>query len=131
MFMRSSMEKDLHILEDALQSLKIFYVSDDWRELQSRIIILQLQQRFEDAVLTVTQNDQLRRIPARDLARKFTPNGAAGAGDEHTPSAQRFANHFLVDASRFPAQEVSDVDLAQAAYADLAADQFIDSGHCP
>ena len=58
---------------------------------------LQFEQGFEDAVLAVAQQDQLRGTPAGDLAAQFAADRAAGAGDQHHLAAQGAADQFFVE----------------------------------
>ena len=67
--------------------------------------------------------------PAGDLAAQLPADRAARAGDQHPAPCQAIAQSGIVDTRWLAAQQVGDLDLAQAADIDLAANQFIDAGH--
>ena len=76
----------------------------------------------------MTEQDQLGRPGAQDLAAEFAANGAAAAGDEHALAGQQLAHRPRFRADGVAAQEVLQADVAHLLEADGAVEQLVKTG---
>ena len=108
MLVRRSVENDLRFFlgEDSLQTRQIADIGDDGSQREGGVIRFQFQQRLEDAVFAMPQQNQLRRIPARRLTAEFPADGAARARDQNPLPRQRLADAAVVQMRGFPPQQV-------------------------
>ena len=83
---------------------------------------------LEDAVLAVSQQDQLAGTQARDLSANLAPDRAPGTGDEHRHTIDQVRNRALVRLDRWPAQQVLDLDISQLIDIHLAGEIVVDPG---
>src|SRR5687767_3817248 len=118
------------LLENASQPFCIAYICDHRREQQVWIILTEFEKNFEDAVFSMTQQNKLRGITARNLPAQLTSDGASGTSDKHTFSFKRRTDCLIVDMYMLAAQKVGDIHFAQTVDAHPAADQFINTRHC-
>src|SRR5690606_24665904 len=81
-----------------------------------------------DAVLAVPEQDQVGRLEAADLPHELGADRAAGARDHDALAAEVAEDAVRVEPDRRPAEEVVDVDLADAAQVDLAGDDLVHAG---
>jgi len=86
MFMRGCMKNDIgtKIGKDSVQTIPVTYISDHALDSQSWKMTIQLSSNRENAVLSMTQQNQTRRIVRRDLSTKFRANRAAGSGYDYS-----------------------------------------------
>src|SRR3990172_5911660 len=71
----------------------------------------------------------LGRAPAGDRAAHLQPDRSTGAGDQNAFARQAATHRLIVDGRRFTAQQVTDLDVPQAADADLASQELVDPRH--
>ena len=83
---------------------------------------------LEDAVLAVAQQHELGRLVAEDLPAQLGADGAAGAGDQHALAAASARALGRVGLHRVAPEQVLDLDVAQLADAEFAAQQLVHAG---
>ena len=109
-------EDDLRpeVIEDGSYPARIADIGNDRQERQAVAVLRQVHHRLEYAVLTVAKQRQLGRPPASHLPAQFQADRPSGAGDQNAFPGQRLADCLVVDMGRLAAQQVTDLDLAQA-----------------
>src|SRR5690606_17348516 len=80
------------------------------------------------AVLTVTEEDQVVGVEAADLPHQLGADRAAGARDHHALAAQVAEDAADVELHGLTAEEVVDVDLADAAQVDATGKHLVHAG---
>ena len=105
-------------------------VGDDRFDPDVRKGLAQLDPRIEDAVFAVPEQHDARGTDVGDLAAQFEADRASGAADEDRPPLKIVAD-VRAALHRRPSQQIGDVDLPQAADADVAVEQLEHARHHP
>src|SRR6266545_7128525 len=121
MLMSRGVKDDLRLMwtKHLAETLCIAYIGDDWGNQEVRVIFVQFEKNFKNAVLAVTEQNKFCWIAACDLAAKLTPDRTPSARNQNAFCSKRCSNGFIIHTHRFPAQKIVDIHFAQTIDADL------------
>ena len=125
-------------VEDQLRSVGIQHIvhaggvpdgADEGHQIQVGITPLELHLDVVGVVLVDVEDDELLGVGLGDLAAQLAADAAAAAGDHDHLAGDEIQDLVQIDLDGVPAQQVLDIDLAQAADGDITVDQLVDAGH--
>jgi hypothetical protein len=92
-------------VENALDARLISDVGDHRMHRQVAVVLFQLEQGLEDAVFAMTEQRQLGRPPARDLAAQLEADRPARPGHQNALPGQASTDGLVVDGGRLAATQ--------------------------
>ncbi len=109
----------------------VAHVGDQGKHVHLRARASQLPVDLEQRELGALDEKNLRRLEARDLTRELRADGPAGPGDHHALSGQELAELRLVEEDGLAAQQILDLDVADARHLHLALENLVEARDDP
>ena len=118
----------LALVKEAVDPRPVADIADDGGVAQLRVRPGDLVVNVEEGRLGVVKEDDAGGVKAADLAADLAADAPRGAADEDSFPFQKGPDPLEVEAHRFPAEEVLEVDIPHLLDRDLAVDQVADAG---
>ena len=129
MLIGSGMENNFGtiLLEDMVEALLIADISNDWREIETRILLFEFQSDVVERSLCIIEHKKMFHAESGELAAEFGTDGSGGTGHEDRLTAHHVADLGHVDFNFGATEEVFDFDISDRAGIELTILNLIDA----